>query len=427
MKAMLKIGLLALFVASEVPAKAEPEATVEMGVLASGASWQASVPANWNGTLLLWSHGYQPVLRPAEDAPLALREVLLAAGYALAGSSFAKGGWALAEAVPDQLDTLSAFRARHGQPKRVIAWGNSMGGLVSTALAERPAAPVDGALAMCASIGGAVGMMNMALDGGYAFKTLIAPESAIRLVDVDDDRLNADRVAQALNAANAAPAGRARVALAAVLGGIPGWTSSDLPEPLAGDAGGRQAEMARAFVQGVMLPRSDQEARAGGNFSWNIGVDYRRQLALSGRRPLLAALYRSAGISLDRDLARLNAGPRIKAATAPVAYMLRNYTPNGRPLVPLLSVQKIGDGATSPSLQRGYADAVAANRRAAMLGTLWVRAAGHCNFTAPVVMSALHHLEMRLATGVWPPRPADFVAHRPPPMLRPCVRDGRCR
>src|SRR5580700_7421075 len=80
------------------------------GTLASGAQWKARVPRHWNGTLLLYSHGYSPTLRPPELAPPQLEGWLLAHGYALAASSYAKGGWALAEAVPDQLATLDTFQ-----------------------------------------------------------------------------------------------------------------------------------------------------------------------------------------------------------------------------------------------------------------------------------------------------------------------------
>ena len=52
---------------------------------------------------------------------------------------------------------------------------------------------------------------------------------------------------------------------------------------------------------------------AGGNFSWNTGVDYRRQLAASGNAQQVRALYRAAGLDLDADLGRLEAAPRIAA------------------------------------------------------------------------------------------------------------------
>ena len=415
-RAILLAGL-SLLLSSPAAAVPEPEA------LPGGARWAAEVPANWNGTLLLWSRGYSANVGSPEYAPAPLRESLLSAGYALAGSDYGASGWALAQAVPAQLSTLAAFTRRYGKPKRVIAWGNSMGGLVSTAIAERRPARVDGAAAFCASIGGAVGMMNMALDGAYAFRTLIAPDSAIRVVAIDDDMANGRRVSEALSAAMATPRGRARVALAAVLAGLPGWTMPNSPAPAPSDHDGQVRQMADAFVRGVFLPRVDQERRAGGVFSWNRGIDYRRQLALSGRRAMIEALYRKAGADLEADMARLNAGPRITASPRAVAYMTNHYTPNGRPAVPVVMVQAVGDGLTSPSLQRAYSEAA----RGSDIKSLWVNQAGHCNFTPETVLPAIRYLEARVAKGRWPAQPAVFVAHQPPPMLRPCVRGGRCR
>ena len=412
----------AVAAASAVAPAQEAAPPVAGGVLPGGARWSADVPANWYGTLLLWSRGYSQRPGPPETGPAPVRSALLAAGYALAGSDYGAGGWALAEAVPAQRATIAAFASRHGTPKRVIAWGYSMGGLVTTALAEQRPAAIDGGLAMCASIGGAVGMMNMALDGATAFRTLVAPDAGIRVVEVDDDRVNGKRVSDAVAVARGTPAGRARIALAGVLAGIPGWTSRDTAEPAATDYRRQADEIASAFTLGVMLPRVDQESRAGGVFSWTTGVDYRVQLARSGRRAFVAALYREAGLDLDADLARLNAAPRIAAKPSAVAYMMRNYTPDARPAVPLVSVQAVGDGMTAPALQRGYADAARGD-----VQSLWLPQAGHCNFTAPQLMASLRHLEARLDKGRWPARPGMFVTHVPAPMLRPCVRGGRCR
>lgn len=391
--------------------------------LPSGARWAAEVPPRWNGTLLLWSRGYSPVVGAPEAAPRQIRDMLLAQGYALAGSDYGAAGWALAQAVPAQRDTVQAFSTVFGKPRRVIAWGYSMGGLVSTALAEQRPAAVDGALAMCASIGGAVGMMNMALDGAYAFRTLVAPQSDIRLVRIDDDRTNAKRVGDAIAAAMRTPEGRARLALAGVLAGIPGWTSADRPEPAAADRDAQLEEIARSFAMGAFLPRVDQEKRAGGVFSWNTGIDYRRQLARSERRKFVEALYRRAGLDLDADLARLNAGPRIGADPKAVAYMLRNYTPTARPTVPVVAVQAVGDGLTSPSLQRAYVDATPPGA----VRSLYVRAAGHCGFTPEVALAAIRYLDDRLQRGRWDKAPAQFTRYTPPPMLRPCVRGRSCK
>ncbi|MCD2322873.1 alpha/beta fold hydrolase [Sphingomonas sp. IC-56] len=420
----LAMGAVAAIPAgTPLAAQQVPSARSLSGTLPGGAKWVAEVPSNWNGTLLLWSRGYSPTAGSPEAATRGMNRQLLDAGYAIAGSDYGAGGWSLAEAVPAQRATIAAFAAAHAKPRRVIAWGYSMGGLVTTALAEQEKPAIHGALAMCASIGGAVGMMNMALDGAYAFRTLVAPDAGIRLVDVDDDRANAGRVNDALKLAMTTPEGRARVTLAGVLGGLPGWTSRDKPEPDASDYEAQADEVGRSFAMGIFLPRTDQEQRAGGVFSWSTGVDYRQQLTLSGRRPMVEALYRKAGLDLDAELARLNAGERVAAKPSAVDYMVRHYTPNAKPRVPLLAVQTIGDGLTSPSLQRGYAEAA----RGRDVKSVYVRGAGHCTFSPEAVMASIRFLDTRLEHGKWGTAPAMFVPHTPPPMLRPFVRGREVR
>lgn len=412
-------GLVAVLGLAPATAQA-PSASKE---LPGGAKWTSDVPAKWNGTLLVWSRGYSNRAGRPESAPESLKAELLSRGYALVGSDYGSAGWALAEAVPAQRAAIAAFTAAHGKPRRVIGFGNSMGGLVTTALAEQARPGIDAGIAMCSSIGGSLGMMNMALDGAHAFRTLIAPDKGIEIVAMADDRANGEKVAKALAEAMRTEKGRARVMLAGVLAGIPGWTSAGKPAPAAGDFEAQVDEIARAFVMGVFLPRAEQEVRAGLGYSWNTGIDYRRQLALSGRRAPVAALYAKAGLDLDADLAALNSAPRVAPKPSAVAYMRANYTPTARPRVPLLAVQAIGDGATSPSLQLGYDQA--APRK--MFASLWLPQAGHCNFTAAQVVASIRFTEARLDSGRWPARPEGFVAHRPAPMLRPCWRGRACR
>jgi len=399
------------------------EGSVNAAHLRGDVLWSVRVPEHWNGTLLVWSRGYARKAGAPEAAPDRFIVPLLARGYALAGSDYGSGGWALADAVPAQNLVVDEFTRKYGKPRRVIGWGMSMGGLVTSALAEQDKPRIDGALALCSSIGGAVGMMNMALDGAFAFRTLVAPNEGIQLVGVKDDMANGRRVAAAVAQAQTSADGRARIALAGVLAGIPGWTGPDSPEPSGDDFEAQVDEIAKAFAMGVMLPREDQETRAGGPFSWNTGIDYRRQLEKSGRSAFVERLYRSAGLDLDDDLARLASAERISAKPQAVSYMMAHYTPDANPRVPLLAVQAIGDGMTSPSLQRAYGKAAPST----LVQSLYVRRSGHCAFSQDEILAALDTLEGRLEAGRWSRPGAPFIAYDPPPMLRPCFRGRSCQ
>lgn len=438
---MLGLVLLNAGLLPAGPVQAAPRAGTSIeGRLADGALWRARVPPRWNGTLLLFSHGYSPrVMRPAL-APPGVESWLLLHGYALLASSYSKPGWALAEAVPDQLAALEVFRARFGKPKRTIAWGESMGGLVTVDLAETHPRRFAAALPECGSLAGSLGMMNEAFDGAFAFKTLLAPGSGIRLVDTGNDRANAAGVAAVLRTAMRTPQGRARIALAAALAQIPPWTVPNSSPPSSDDPGAQLSQIAAAFVMGVFLPRADQEKRAGGAFSWNTGVDYRRLLARSGQRSWVERWYRKAGLDLDHDLATLNAAARISAAPGAVAYMRAHYAPSGVLRIPMLSMHTLGDGMTVPTQQQAYAAAVRAAGDSANLAVAWVNRAGHCNFTPAEQIAALQTLIARLDKGTWRASaqalnqraqrtglgPSAFIEHRSPPFLRPCTQHETC-
>ena len=106
--------------ASTAQAAAPPSSTHYTGSLTDGATWVADVPAasSWNGTVILYSHGFGPLT--AADAPDPTTQAdLLHLGYALAGSSYSgPSWWALASAVRDQFGSLAAAERITGQPRR---------------------------------------------------------------------------------------------------------------------------------------------------------------------------------------------------------------------------------------------------------------------------------------------------------------------
>jgi hypothetical protein len=146
------------------------------GTLANGTVWIADVPANWNDTLLLYSHGFGPLT--AADAPDPdTQAALLGRGYALAGSSYDPNGseWALDTAVSDQFGTLRAVEgtALPGRPRQVLALGTSMGGLVSALEAQDGAGRINGALTTCGIVAGGINLNEYQLDGEYALAQLL--------------------------------------------------------------------------------------------------------------------------------------------------------------------------------------------------------------------------------------------------------------
>ena len=128
-RALLATMLVGAAVAPAGAATAAAEVTHHTGTLADGATWIADVPAGWNGTLILYSHGFGP-LTPADAPNPASQQALLDRGYALVGSSYDPNGsmWALASAARDQFASLAAIEGIIGPPRLTLALGTSMAG-----------------------------------------------------------------------------------------------------------------------------------------------------------------------------------------------------------------------------------------------------------------------------------------------------------
>jgi pimeloyl-ACP methyl ester carboxylesterase len=386
------------------------------GRLASGATYVFDVPAAWNGRLLLFSHGYaRGPDNPARNVARNEKDALLAAGYALAGSSYARTGWAIEDAVPDQLATLDAFAAAVGKPTRTYAWGSSMGGLVTVGLMEQAPARFDGALVLCASAGGSVGMMNAALDGPWVLRTLAAPDAALPvLLTSSGGQLRTELAAwqKLLDAQQATPVGRARIALAATLAQVPAWA----PEPL--DDAGRQQLLYQRFVPATMLPRDEQAKRAGGNPSWNTGTDYTAMLERSGQAAFVRNLYAKAGLDLAADLASLAGAPRVAADPGAVDYMRRFYAPTGKVHAPVLLMQAAADPVTLVEMTGDYAQRVRAQGPQEMVREVYLANVGHCTFDQDQTLGAIDALVRRAESGHWKVAVPGQMTYRPAPFLR---------
>jgi hypothetical protein len=136
------------------------------GVLA-GSAYRIEVPANWNGKLVMWTHGFRgtgPNL--TADNPI-MRRYLLDNGYAWAASSYSKNYYDVRAGVEDT-NTLalnfSKIAAEKGRPlatpSKIFITGVSMGGHIAAAAIEAEAqvtannkVKYAGAVPLCAVLG----------------------------------------------------------------------------------------------------------------------------------------------------------------------------------------------------------------------------------------------------------------------------------
>jgi len=459
----LVLFFLALLVVSVADVSAQGISS-QAGALADGATYLIEVPANWNGTLFLYSHGYvvPGSANPAQDVgDPATRAFMLGSGFALAGSSYATTGWAVQQALPDQIAVLDIFKESFGAPKTTIAWGHSLGGMITAGLIQRYPERFDAALPMCGVLSGGVATWNTALDGAFAFKTLVAPGSGLQVVNIANPTANLELAEALIAEAQATPQGRARLALSAALSDLPGWFTPLSAEPAPSDFADQEMNQF-LWDQQVDFPfvfafRAELEARALGNPSWNIGVDYRRQFELSTNTAEVQALYEQAGLDLETDLRTLNETARISADPFATAYLKQNIIYNGEIHIPVLTLHTTGDGLVVVENESAYRQVVDERGDGELLRRTFVSRAGHCAFTPAETIAAVQTLLSRLETGKWPhieaaelnsaasalgpnfnifanaqgavvPVPPAFVEFHPAPYLRPFDQeDEDCR
>ncbi|HVF35161.1 MAG TPA: hypothetical protein VND91_07530 [Candidatus Saccharimonadia bacterium] len=154
----LRFLLAALTVALGCTAPAHAVRDVS-GQTPGGAYFRIVAPDDWvaGGPLVLYQHGFDfdpPMPNPSLGPIL---DIQLSQGYAVAASSYSQRGWALFTALDDNAELLARFTQEFGAPGEIVAFGGSMGGLISLKLAEDPrfAARTRSVFSLCPAAAGA--------------------------------------------------------------------------------------------------------------------------------------------------------------------------------------------------------------------------------------------------------------------------------
>lgn len=137
----------------------------------NGAGYRVEVPANWNGKLVMWAHGFKGtgLELTVDDHPL--RPFLLSLGYAWAASSYSENAYDPAQGAKDTHALTQLFNGLVGKPGRTYITGASMGGHVTGAVAEQWPASYDGAMPICGVLGD-YELFDYFLDFNVAAQTL---------------------------------------------------------------------------------------------------------------------------------------------------------------------------------------------------------------------------------------------------------------
>ncbi|HTE71574.1 MAG TPA: hypothetical protein VK640_00010 [Actinomycetes bacterium] len=389
-----------------------------------GAAYEIQMPDTWNGTLLIYSHGYRaaapqpPDFDPVDTtpAPAPSEEVgaeLLSQGYALAGSAFASNGW-------DVVDGVAAGEALHeyfvdeiGEPDRTYVWGDSLGGLITQTLAEKHLDWVSGAAPLCGVMAGGNLNLDLALDVAYAVKTLIYPDLKLTGFASHDEAVeNWQGAYDAMTEAGGdLEKGVPSILLIAALADAPTQTKTYDGATIESQVRARAESILTALGYGT-YGRYEIEQRVGGNPSGNEDVDYSARVSEDEQ-----ALIEQVSPGATRDLlASIQNGERVTADPAARAKFDRMGNPTGNLQDPTLTMHTTADPLALVQNQGVFADRVGeARERTGDLVQIYVTpprsysedtgapyGAGHCNFTTDQRVAAVTLLDQWVRKGVFP-------------------------
>ena len=117
-------------------------------------------PADYNGMLVIWAHGFQdagtPVSIPEDQlciGTFCLDQVINSLGFGFATNSYSKTGMAILQGRDDVLDLVNLYTAQKGKPSKVYLVGASEGGIVTALSLEQHPDVYSAGLAACGPIG----------------------------------------------------------------------------------------------------------------------------------------------------------------------------------------------------------------------------------------------------------------------------------
>ena len=379
------------------------------GATSDGAPYAMMVPANFNGTVYLYSHGYRPnvpvpagipgyggytVTNTPQPGPNAtVIGALLAKGYGVVGSGFARQGWNADSAIKTNVELVGLFKKQFTKTTKVVAWGESLGGFITQALAEKHADLFSAAAPLCMA-SDITPLMTMAGDALWGIKTFFDPSikggnysaGTAGYTEAMGDLVKVFTVIGSLQAAFAAnpstpawPAtskvpdaikaipSRSALVLVALMSGIPmqsaNFDSTSAPAGLpAANALSFQLAINPAFaaLQNVanaaalaVLATHDLELQAGGAVFDNTNTNYSARVAEEqfAWASALSGTSGTAGL-----LSVLAASPRAKANPAAVAKLKTLTSHSGKVEIPTILFTGVADPITTAGNQQSVID-----------------------------------------------------------------------
>jgi len=377
-----------------------------------GSKYEIRVPAKFNGTLMLYSHGIRyPFAIPAlgltyNDAPdiapsVEVGEQLLAQGFALAGAGVQVQGWNQTEQVYSTLFVNNAARTQFPSINKVVAWGQSLGALSTQQMVEQYPGLFDAVGPLCLADSASAELTGF-LDFIWGLKTFFDPTikgsgysaGAAGLTELQTDIAKAVAVftflkneftvnpltpgwpttSTATALISAGLPSRSAMLMIGLMSGIPTQSktfdsSSGPVGPLETAFGGLLSPVLAVLENGSeaavlgFIANFDLEQRAGGRFYDNSNTDYVARLGADAEIFTSGLSGASKGLAgFGAYLNKLNpAAPRVKADPNALARHNQLYQIQGKITAPTVTLTALADHITPPGATQYLVDQYASS------------------------------------------------------------------
>ena len=385
-----------------------------VGVTSDGAPYMMMVPANFGGTVALYSHGYRynidipagiPLIggykvtntpEPIPNGNSAVAQYLFSQGVAVVGSGFARQGWNPDSAIKTNVELIGVFKTQFPKTTKVVAWGSSLGGVITQGLAEKHPELISAAAPMCMA-DNVPAELTMAGDFLWGLKVLFDPTikagnysaGAAGNAEAYADLIKVFTVMgklQASLATNAWPDTSSATGKALAAGGVPPRSAllllglmAGLPtqsahfDSISGPAGALKLTFPLALSPALailengtnaaalaILATQDVELQAGGAIFDNTKTDYAARIE-NERVVFNAAL--SGNTVIDALLGAISAAnpgaPRAVGNAAAIAKMNALHSNTGKINVPTILMTGVADPITPAGASQRIVDTYA--------------------------------------------------------------------
>lgn len=372
------------------------------------AAYRIEVPANWNGELVMYAHGYagEGSVLGANDS--AIRRHLIQNGYAWAASGYSKNSYDVRAGVEDTNKLALAFSTITGKaaPTRTYIIGHSMGGHITTAALEeetlvtaRNKVRYAGGVPMC-GVMAETEMFNFSAAQGMAALQLSGLNAALPAT------LNPRQRYQMLLGADLNPNSVKLPAHQALFNNFP--TTGFTPK---GTAGTQYASVVKNLTGGSR-PLFDIGLSYGGSYVGGTYANFGVDGTLTGLLTKYSLDTTKITYTIDGDSA---ASAALNSAVPRLSADANNNPPRrdglrwvpitaGKPYAPMVSIHTLGDMFVPFSMQQVYRQRLVAAgaARADRVVQRAIRGASHCDFTNAEMQAAFDDMVRWVKQGTKP-------------------------